>query len=172
MNEAHRSQSISRATDAICLVVGWVVVVVGLLLALAGALTGVSPLISGAIDASAGLIARIIAASLGLGVALIGFYGVTLAGLSRAVRDQADVSLELRALLREWPAPATPELKGVSQPAHTQTPKDPLVIALGLRGRIGASKISPIRNAPPLGVRPHTGAPDRKHPIFTARPPQ
>ncbi len=172
MNEPRKTRSIARATAAICSVVGWVVVVVGLLVALAGAMTGVSPVMSGAVDASDGPIARIVVVSLGLGLALIGLYGVILAGLSRTVRDQADVSLELRALLREWPALPKPELKGVSQPALTQTPKDPSAIALGLRGRIGASKILPTRNAPPLGVRPHTGAPDRKHPIFTARPPQ
>ncbi|MCK0168625.1 hypothetical protein MWU52_13785 [Jannaschia sp. S6380] len=157
MAEFRKTGRVGRTVAAILAYAGWAVVAVGLLLALAGALTGATPG-AGAPAAGAGPIARVAAAALGAGIALIGLFAVMMAAQTRAALDTADLTRELLSLTRrrQDPRPAAPVVspKPVPDAAADDVPPMPP----SPRPRLAATEDKPGRK--------------RVHPIFSARPPK
>ncbi|SFJ66584.1 hypothetical protein [Jannaschia pohangensis] len=180
--------------------VGWGIVLIGVLLALAGALRGATPGTAVPVDAVS-IVARIAAMGVGLGVMLFGLFSVMMAAQTRAAMDTADMTREMLGLARKRPAdnarPAAPVAVAEPRPIAAAKP-DPVAVAEEepilddvppmptiLRPRpvtLSATKAEPVaapkaepalRAEPSLGPRPKTEpVPERKpHPIFSAKPP-
>ncbi len=200
MSEFTKTQPAGRMIARLFAQVGWAIVLLGVALAAVAALLGRFPGAEAASD-PVSILARVLAALPGIGVALFGLFCVLMAAQTRAVIDSADIAREMLVLARRRPisllaaipplgeverAPSArvPPLRGNLQgedgsagdaaPARAPAVAAPVAAARSEQAaeRTGEARKEP-RAEPIFATRSRVKpAPGKVHPIFSARPPR